>query len=593
MSVFSDRNDYGYNQLHLMVTHQNIGAEKNLEFKNKMSLNKCNHMHITPVHLACINPNEKILLKIIGNGGELNFQDKRGRKPILFAALCKGPEPLKLLIENNCNINERDNAGYTPLILACKRGRYENVKILLEQGADPKQKIKGGKYNGIHFSCMEDSENNLKIIKLLLKKCPDLIDINGLGRKSPLHFAVLYNCPKIVELLVKSGANIDKKDSYWRTPLLLACKYGYSQIAEYLIKCGAKINKCDNSNNSPLHYACAFGNFQCVKILLENGADINHLNMWKNLPIEIALLKNHLGIVNYLINSNIFSVNTPFGNRNTFLLYYLSDIQESTFEKIKYIIEKKKGSAKVPNSNKMNAFHFLAYFTYQNYLYEFLPDKELCKLNEKKHKEIYHPKYIKILKQYIKFLKDNGCEIDLKNNIGQTPLFFALKNSNFELAKIFIEDYSKEINIKNIDNNGFNIFDYAFKDGDSLLDTCIDFTKTMLKIYEKDLDKKFLNSYTRYGRNSLLNLCEDYSLHIYEKFYNINEINAINFIRKNPEYEEDKKNKYFIPKKYIQKIFEISVKELNEFISKKFYPLIEEFIKKGCDINCLQEKKNL
>ena len=144
---------------------------------------------------------------------------------------------------------------------------------------------------------MEDTENNIKIIKLLINKCPEIININGIGRKSPLHFAVLYNCPKIVELLVKSGANINKKDTYWRTSLLLACKYGYSQIAEYLIKCDAKIDICDNSNNSPLHYACAFGNLQCIKILLANGAGINYLNMWKYLPIEIALLKNHIGML--------------------------------------------------------------------------------------------------------------------------------------------------------------------------------------------------------------------------------------------------------------------------------------------------------
>ena len=65
----------------------------------------------------------------------------------------------------------------------------KNIKLLLEKGADPKQKIKGGKYNGIHFACMEDTENNLKIIKLLINKCPEIININGIGRKSPLHFA--------------------------------------------------------------------------------------------------------------------------------------------------------------------------------------------------------------------------------------------------------------------------------------------------------------------------------------------------------------------------------------------------------------------
>ena len=45
---------------------------------------------------------------------------------------------------------------------------------------------------------------------------------------------------------------------------------------------------------------------------------------------------------------------------------------------------------------------------------------------------------------------------------------FALKQKNFELAKIFIEEYNKEINFKYIDNNGFNLFDNYFCKGSSL-----------------------------------------------------------------------------------------------------------------------------
>ena len=595
MSIFSAREEYNYNQLHLQVTSQKPNAEKNIEIKNKMSLNKNNYMHITPVHLACINPNEKILSKLLENGAELNFQDKLGQKPISYAAMCSKPGPLKILIELNSNLNDRDNLGFTPLVHACRTSRDENVKILLEKGADPMIKPKSGKCMAIHYACMQDTENNLKIVKYLLKHNAELLNSNGTGRKSPLHFAVLYNCPKIVQFLVKSGANLDKKDKYWRTPLLLACKYGYSHIAEYLIKCGAKINKCDNSNNSPLHYACAFGNMDCVKVLLDNGADINCLNMWKNLPIEIALLKNHTGIVNYLLNNNKFSVNTPFGNGNTFLLYYLSYIEEATFEKIKFIIEKKKGSAKISNNNKMNAFHFLSYFTYKNYLSEFLSINEIKKLNEEKHKKIYHPKYINILKQYVTFLKDNGCEVDLKNNIGQSPLLFALKKRNFEYATILIENYKTEIDIKHMDNNGLNIFDYTFNLGNSLYDECILFIKTLLKLYDKELDKTFLNSYTRYGRNPLINLCEDFALHIYERFYNMNKKNAIAYIRKKPEVNDSSSLElieYYIPSKYLKNIFDSSYQELKIYITKTFYPLIEEFIKKGCDINCYtQEKK--
>ena len=595
MSVFTAKEIYGYNKLHQLVTSQKPGAEKNLDIKNKMSVNKNNNIHVTPVHLACINPNEKILEELLKNGGETEFQDNNGRKAISYAATCKGTGPLKLLIKRKCNVNDREKAGFTPIIHACRTGRYENVKLLLENGANPMLKPRPGQCMSIHFACMKDTEDNLKIVKLLLEQKPELININGSGKKSPLHFAVINNCPRIVEYLIKNGAKINQTDKYCRTALLLSCKYGYSKITKYLIECGANIKKCDNSQNSPLHYACAFGNLDCVKILLDHGADINYLNMWKNLPIEIALLKNHFGIVKYLINNDKFSVDTHFGNGNTILLYYLLEIDDTTFDKIKYILDEKNGNSKISNSNKMNAFHFLSHFTYRAYLSTFISFSEKQKLNESKHKNIYYPKYIEIIKKYTNFLKEKGCEPDLENNIGQTPLMLALKNKNFELAELYLQTFKDQIDIKHIDNNGFNIFDYAFENGSSLTEPCIKFIKTLFDVYDKDIDKLFLNMCTRYGRNSLLNLCEDFALHIYEKFYDINKKNAFDFIRcemievddynNGANKKKKKKQKLIIPDGKQKNIYEKSCKELRNFIKNSFYPLIEEFIKRGCDIN--------
>ena len=165
---------------------------------------------------------------------------------------------------------------------------------------------------------------------------------------------------------------------------------------------------------------------------------------------------------------------------------------------------------------------------------------------------------------------------------------FALKNKNFEFGQLFLEIFKNEINIKHIDNNGFNIFDYAFQDGYSLTEECIQFIYTMFNIYKNDIDGQFLNLYTRYGRNSLLNLCEDYALHIYEKFYFINKKNAINYIR--CEIKEEK-NKLIIPLAYKNQLSKKSQEDFKQFISKTFYPLIEEFIKRGCDINCHTKEK--
>jgi len=581
MSIFTEKESYRYNALHQMVLSQKPNAEKQLDIKNKMSINKKSSQSLTPVHLSCINPNYKILEELIKNGGETEFLDNKGRKPIHYAALCKGPGPLKVLLDNNCNVNDREKNGFTPLIHACRAGRYENVKILLENQADPLARPGGGQCMGIHYACLRDTEDNLKIVKLLLEKNPELIDINGKDRKTPLHFAVLYNCYKIVEFLVKNGANLNKGDKYGRTPLLLSCKYGNSKITKFLIDAGANINKTDNSNNSPLHYACAFGNLECVKVLLENGADVNCLNMNKNLPIEIALLKNHNGIVKYLINYDKFNVNTKFGNGNYILLYYLLEIDETTFDSIKYILEDKKGNANVSNSNNMNAFHFLSHFTYRAYLSLFTSKKEKEKLTENLHKNKYHPEFLKILSNFVNFLKNKGCEPDQQNSIGQTPLMLALKYGNFEFGKILIETFKKKINIKHIDSNGFNIFDYAFDKGKSLTDECILFIKSMFDIYKNLIDKEFLNKYTRYGRNAILNLCEDFSLHIYEKLFYITKVNSLENI--NNKFEYIKKNE--------EKIRQKSYNEFHDFIINKFYALIEEFIKRGSDINCFTHEK--
>ena len=82
---------------------------------------------------------------------------------------------------------------------------------------------------------------------------------------------------------------------------------------------------------------------------------------------------------------------------------------------------------------------------------------------------------MKMLEKFVNFFKDKGCEPDLKNKIGQTPLMFALKNKNFEYGQILIETFKKKIIIKHIDTNGFNIFDYAFNKGYSLTDECLSF----------------------------------------------------------------------------------------------------------------------
>ena len=119
-----------------------------------------------------------------------------------------------------------------------------------------------------------------------------------------------------------------------------------------------------------------------------------------------------------------------------------------------------------------------------------------------------------------------------------------------------------------------------------MTDECLSFIYSMFNIYKNEIDGKFLNQFTRYGRNALLNLCEDYALHIYEKLYFIIKNNYLKYERESL-LQKNASTLYIDASKTIK----ISYEDLNKFVIQIFYPLIEEFIKRGADINCCTAEK--
>lgn len=69
---------------------------------------KCQFENITPLHVACINPNVKALKTLLSINPKYDVADTEGYKLIHYAAACEGDGPLKFLL-NKINIDI--NAG--------------------------------------------------------------------------------------------------------------------------------------------------------------------------------------------------------------------------------------------------------------------------------------------------------------------------------------------------------------------------------------------------------------------------------------------------------------------------------------------------
>jgi len=452
---------YGFNPLHLEMLE--VDDETKIEIKFKPSVNKKSNYQVTPVHFACINPNEKILKKLVenDNGGDIHYQDINLKKPIHYAAACSGTGPLKYLLEvKNCTADEPDKTKMTPLMVAAKYGRLDNVKLLLERGADLNRKQGTGQDNAFIIAA---KNGQVEVVKYLIEKMK--VDVNSVGkdRLSALHHSAMTGNEKLLGYLVIKGANINLKDKLARTPLILASKSGNSRIVEILLRLKAKINQGDSSNNTPLHYACAYGWLEIAIKLIEAGGDINMTNSWKSSPLEITILKNHFGILKYILEKvSSIDINAKFDNGNTLLLHFLNKITPKTVEGINYLVVEKNADVTLTDDNKISPLHLLAKFNFKRYLDGFYPSwkkpykKDMLEedFKEKRYvvenEDFLRREHRTLLRKVLDVFLAQNIDINAVDSRGCPPIFWAICNKNLAMIELLLEQSEVNLVFKNM-----------------------------------------------------------------------------------------------------------------------------------------------
>lgn len=100
---------------------------------------------------------------------------------------------------------------------------------------------------------------------------------------NPLHKAAAEGQVQMTRLLLFFGADVNHKSGYHRdTPLHIACSNSkpanlksHLKIMELLLKAGAEINQEGGWGRCPLHYAVENAQVEKVTLLVKNGAFIN------------------------------------------------------------------------------------------------------------------------------------------------------------------------------------------------------------------------------------------------------------------------------------------------------------------------------
>ena len=253
----------------------------------------------TELHVAAREAKMTALHLLLGQGAELEAQNKRGWTPLHSAAFAGHPEVVKILVQANANVHAQDNLCRTPLALAAHQGHNAAIEQLLDAGSD------------INFSNNNNSplnkailNNRIETIRLLLSRGADSNKPDGLSF-SPLLLGV--KDPQIVDVLLTAGAYPQWRHSSGATAIHFAARGGYADSIRSLIRAGVDVDIAENTTETrarnPLYHAVRGQHEDAVRTLLYYGADPNTTfeNDWT--PIMLAAETGHTGIASALLDA--------------------------------------------------------------------------------------------------------------------------------------------------------------------------------------------------------------------------------------------------------------------------------------------------
>lgn len=171
-----------------------------------------------------------------------------------------------------------------PVFIACRNGDTKEVISHLESGIHVD--IKDAKHASLIATSIEGGYED--IVKVLIDHGLDPNKTLNRFGETPLMRAVTEKNKPIVELLLKSGADVNMADGGGYTPLLSASAVGDISMIELLVHEGADPGKQSDSGRDALTEAILSEQIPAISWWVSHGKDIEHRDSMGNTPLMIA-----------------------------------------------------------------------------------------------------------------------------------------------------------------------------------------------------------------------------------------------------------------------------------------------------------------
>lgn len=312
------RNKNGYQPLHFACFNNNNGLILKLLRQNKSLNDHKNIKSATPLICALRNNHPRAAFNLQFKS-DVQLADTDQWTALHYAARDNYISILRYCLEKKANVNARNRNLWTPLHLAAHNGNNNAVRLLLYFGALDTFKNSNGK-TAMQLALDKNLTETVDLLqnKLMnpvdlffggletyvidsVKKSGDLSSVNQFGQNL-LHAALIRGYMDFAEWLVLKGIDINFKDKSGLTPLIVSASLNQGEFCELLIKKGALVTAFDTTGMTALHYAIIHQDTFLIRLLIEKHADVNKRQMSEGTPLETACWHHgDIGIVKTLV----------------------------------------------------------------------------------------------------------------------------------------------------------------------------------------------------------------------------------------------------------------------------------------------------
>ena len=303
---------------------------------------------------------------------------------------------------------------------------------------------------------------DVKIVESLIKAGAD-IDTKCGKHESALLLAIDCENEEIVKSLIRAGADVNALGEKFERALQKAVYSENSEIVKILLDAGADVSGSGEKNGSALHSAAFNGDSATVKFLLDAGADVNASGGVYESSLQAAVRYGSIEIVKIILDAGA-DVNASGGKYGSALQATVAspDIwNKAKSEKVMEILIKAGADFNVlggPHGSVLQAA--VAGATHWKDLIKLLLKKESGVVLQSRAidgSSLLHAAVASGEQDVLNDLCNAGAKnlINVKNSLGQTPIHLAAMSSNLQiLEKLYSLSAGSNSTLEQIDLDG-------------------------------------------------------------------------------------------------------------------------------------------